>query len=93
MVDIMQGFFDIVIIGGSFGGIKSAWDLRNKLPRGGRSLQLCSQWMSDGDVEVVKASHQAELPKIKFEKLFVRHRGNIGELHRKMIKQACWLPD
>jgi len=53
---------------------------------GGKSLQLYSQWMSDGDVEVVKASHQAERSKIKFEELFFSHRGNIGELHRKMIK-------
>jgi hypothetical protein len=34
----------------------------------GKSVQLYSQWVSDGDVEVVKASHQAELSKIKFEK-------------------------
>ena len=53
---------------------------------GGKSLQLYSQWMSDGDVQIAKASRQAELSKIKFEKLFFRHRGNIGELHRKMIK-------
>ena len=42
--------------------------------------------MSDGDVEIVSASHQAELSKIKFEELFFRRRGNIGELHRQMIK-------
>jgi hypothetical protein len=38
------------------------------------------------DVQIARASHQAELSKIKFEKLFFRHRGNIGELHRKMMK-------
>ena len=53
----MRQVFDIIIVGGSFAGIKSAWDLRNKIPR-----------------------------PIKFEKLFFSHRGNIGELHRKMIK-------
>ena len=53
---------------------------------GGKGLQIYSQWMSDGDVEVVKASHQAELSKIKFEKLFFSRRGDIGELHRRMTK-------
>ena len=53
---------------------------------GGKSLQLYSQWMSDGDVEIVRASRQAELSKIRFEKLFFEKHGDIGELHRKMIK-------
>jgi sulfide:quinone oxidoreductase len=53
---------------------------------GGTGLYLYSQWLSDGDVEVAKASRQAELSKIKFEKLFFDRRGNIGELHRTMIK-------
>ena len=53
---------------------------------GGQSLYLYSQWMSDGDVESAKVSRQAELSKIKFEKLFFSRRGNIGQLHRKMIK-------
>jgi len=53
---------------------------------GGRGLYMYSQWLSDGDVEVAKASRQAELSKIEFEKLFFARRGNIGELHRTMIK-------
>ncbi len=53
---------------------------------GGRGLYMYSQWMSDGDVEVAKASRQAELSKIEFEKLFFARRGNIGELHRTMMK-------
>lgn len=53
---------------------------------GGRGLYMYSQWLSDGDVEMAKASRQAELSKIEFEKLFFARRGNIGELHRTMIK-------
>jgi len=53
---------------------------------GGKSLYMYSQWMSDGDVEMAKPSRQAELSKIKFEKTFLARRGNIGELHRRMIK-------
>ena len=53
---------------------------------GGQSLYMYSQWMSDGDVEVAEASSQAERSKIRFEKLFFARRGNIGELHRRMIK-------
>ena len=36
---------------------------------------------SDGDVEVAKPSRQAELSKIKFEKIFFARRGNIGRPH------------
>lgn len=53
---------------------------------GGMGLQIYSQWMSDGDVEFVRASHQAELSKIRFEELFFQRRGDIGELHREMVK-------
>ncbi len=53
---------------------------------GGESLYLYSQWMSDGDVEWARASRGAETSKIRFEKLFLARRGNIGNLHRTMIK-------
>jgi sulfide:quinone oxidoreductase len=53
---------------------------------GGKGLYMYSQWLADGDVEEVKAGRQQELSKIKFEKLFFARRGNIGELHRKMMK-------
>jgi hypothetical protein len=53
---------------------------------GGESLYLYSQWMSDGDVEEAKASRRAELSKIRFEKTFPAQRGDIGELHMKMMK-------
>ena len=53
---------------------------------GGESLYLYSQWMSDGDVEEARASRQAELSKIRFEKTFLARRGDIGELHMKMMK-------
>lgn len=53
---------------------------------GGESLYLYSQWMSDGDVEEARASREAELSKIEFERKFLERRGDIGELHREMVK-------
>ena len=53
---------------------------------GGKSLYMYSQWMSDGDVELAKPSRQAELSKNKFMEIFFAKRGDIGELHRRMIK-------
>jgi sulfide:quinone oxidoreductase len=53
---------------------------------GGSGLYMYSQWLSDGDVEVAKESREAEISKTKFEKLFFSRRGNIGELHRTMVK-------
>lgn len=53
---------------------------------GRKGLYIYSQWLADGDVEEVKPGREQELSKIKFEKLFFARRGNIGELHRKMMK-------
>jgi len=58
MVGIMKRFFDIIIVGGSFGGIKSAWDLRNKLPRRHRITLI-----SDKPETIIRAS----FPRVVFE--------------------------
>ena len=49
---------DIIIVGGSFGGIKSAWDLRNKLPRHHRITLI-----SDKPKTIIRAS----FPRVVFE--------------------------
>ena len=54
----MKRFFDITIVGGSFGGIKSAWDLRNKLP-GRHRITL----ISEKPETIIRAS----FPRVVFE--------------------------
>jgi sulfide:quinone oxidoreductase len=53
---------------------------------GGNGLYIYSDWLSDGDVVKLKEGHQPYLSKIKFEKLFFARHGDIGELHKTMMK-------
>ena len=56
----MRQVFDIIIVGGSFAGIKSAWDLRNKIPRRHRITLI-----SDKPKTIIRAS----FPQVVFEDL------------------------
>lgn len=53
---------------------------------GGTATYLYSQFMSDGDVVIIEHGRAPYLSKIKFEKLFFDKKGNIGNLHHKMMK-------
>ena len=53
---------------------------------GGEGLYLYSQYMSDGDVLEIKLGTEPYASKIRFEELFMKKRGDIGELHHQMIK-------
>lgn len=71
-----------VIVGGSFAGIKAAWDLRHLLD----PAHHYSQYMSDGDVMEIQLGPEPYESKIRFEQIFLEKRGDIGELHHQMIK-------
>ena len=53
---------------------------------GGNGLYMYSQWISDGDVTQLKSGHEPYLSKRKFEKIYFARRGDIGNLHHKMMK-------
>ncbi len=56
----MLGNQTILVVGGSFGGIKTVWDLRNKLPRRHKIIL-----MSDKPETIIRAS----FPRVVFEDL------------------------
>ena len=53
---------------------------------GKNGIYMYADWLSDGDVVEIRSGNKPYLSKNKFEKLFFAQKGNIGELHRKMMK-------
>lgn len=54
---------------------------------GGREgLYLYSQWLSDGELVEIKPGREPYESKIRFEELFFKQKGDIGEFHHQMMK-------
>ncbi|MEK0326381.1 MAG: FAD-dependent oxidoreductase [Nitrosopumilus sp.] len=53
---------------------------------GKNGIYMYADWLSDGDTVEIKSGTKPYLSKIEFEQLFFSKKGNIGELHRKMMK-------
>ncbi len=53
---------------------------------GGHGLYMYSQWLSDGSVVEIQSGPEPYASKIRFEEMLCELRGDIGDLHLKMIK-------
>lgn len=53
---------------------------------GGRGLSIISQWLSDGEVIEINEGEEPYHSKIRFEEMFYEKRGDIGDLHLRMMK-------
>ncbi len=53
---------------------------------GKNGIYMYADWLSDGDNVEIRSGNNPYLSKIKFEQVFFAQKGNIGELHREMMK-------